>query len=521
MRIKNILRNCAAGFFNQLLKELLRFVVRTVFIYRLSEAFLGANGLFTSVLNMLNIAELGIGGAIAYALYKPLAEQDKEQIKSLMTMYRKAYRIIGLFILAAGLCLIPVLPWIVKQRIAGLNFYVLYLLYLANSVVSYFFFAYKSNLLVADQKNYIVTLFSSAISIFTALAQILFLLVMPAQSAISFYLYTFLSVLSGIVTNLFVARQVDRLYPYIKEKNIAPVPGEVRKKIVQNIQALSISRISRVALDSADSIIISMAFASGLSIIGKYSNYTMIVAAVNSVFSMLSTSITSSLGNLLAKQDIQESKKIFYSMDLLFKWLYGFCFICLWTLLNPFIGGIWITEDWLLSDNVVFLICINFLLNGVIFAPMKYIQAAGLYWQARYRYILSAVLNIGLSILFGVVLGWGLEGIILATTVALVGMTCLDPYVVFKHLFREKVVSYYFSHLCSFLGIVLTGGLTVFICQNVVPAFTLRNFVIRIFICIVVPNALWLLLLWRTKIFKSTVALLRTYVKMIWKIKEK
>lgn len=518
MRIKNILRNCATGFLNQLLKEILRFLVRTVFIYRLSEEFLGANGLFTSVLNVLNIAELGIGGAIAFALYKPLAEQDKEEIKSLMAMYRKAYQIIGLVIFGAGLCLIPILPLIVKQRIEGLNLYILYLLYLVNSVVSYFFFAYKANLLVADQKNYIVTLFSSIVSILTALVQIIVLLIMPAQSAISFYVYTFVSVLGSIVTNLFVSYQVDRIYPYIKEKDIAPVSDEIRKKIFRNIGALSVSRISRVALDSIDSIIISATLVSGLSIIGKYSNYTMIVSVVNSVFGMLSTSITSSLGNFLAKKEIQDSRRLFNSIDLLFKWLYGFCFVCLWTLLNPFIGGVWITEEWLLSDNVVFLICINFLLNGVIFAPMKYIQAAGLYWQARYRYILSAVLNIGLSILFGVVLGWGLEGVILATTIALVGMTCLDPYVVFKHLFRDKVVSYYLSHLCSFFGIVLTGGLTVFICQNVVPAFTLHNFVIRIFICIVVPNALWLLLLWRTKTFQSTVALLRTYVKMILKI---
>lgn len=495
--------------------QLLRFAVRTTFIYHLSEAFLGANGLFSSILNVLSIVELGIGSSISFALYKPLAEQDKEQVKALMALYRKAYRIIGLVIIGGGLCLLPFLPYIIKERVEGLNLYILYLLYLLQSSSSYFFFAYKGTLLTADQKHYKVTLISTLCSVFSAGVQIAILCIPFLSPAMSFYLYTIVGILEGIISNLFVARIVDALYPYIKEKDLVPIQSDVRKKLFQNIGALSISRISRVALDSIDSIIISATLSQGLSLNGKYSNYTLIVSFINSIFTIISSAITASLGNYLVENSTQRGKDLFDSINLIFTWLYGFCFVCLWCLLDPFIGGVWITEEWLLSDQMVFLISLNFLLNGINFAPMKFIQAAGLYWQARARYVISAVLNIFLSILFGVIFEWGLEGVVFATSIALVGMTCLDPYIVFKYLFQKKPYPYYFRYMIFLISIVSTGAVTNTVCNRLVPNYTISGFALRLLICLLLPNILWMAALYRTRLYKSTSSKILDYIHVI------
>ena len=501
----------STGLLQMLLKDGAIFIVQTVFVYRLSKEFLGASGLFSSILNVLNIAELGIGNAISYALYRPLAEGDTEQVKALMAMYRKAYLAIGLFILGIGLCLIPILPYIVKDRIEGLNLNVLYLLYLINSSVSYFFFSYKSTLLIADQKKYVVNLWSTAISLLTSLAQILILLMMPARSANTFYTYTVAGILGVIVTNLFLANKVDSRYPYIKEKKYVSVLPETRKSIFLNIGALSISRISRSALDSADSIIISATLAGGLALIGKYTNYTLIVAFVNSVFTMISASIVPSLGNYIEVEGKEKSLKLYSCMNMIFTWMYGFCFICLWVLIDPFIGGIWINEEWLLPEMVTSLLCINFMINGMDFTPMKFIQAAGLYWQARYRYVISAILNVGLSLLFGVAFRWGLEGVVFATTLAMIGMTCLDPYIVFRKFFGRGCLKIYIQYIAYFFAVFITGILTVSLCRRLTPEYTLANFILRILICIAVPNTIWFILMFRTKVFKETFSLLKKY----------
>lgn len=261
-------------------KDGMKFIVQTVFIYRLSEEFLGASGLFTSVLGILNIAELGIGSAISFALYKPLAENDKDQLKALMALYKKAYLSIGCFILVIGFILLPLLPYIVKDSIEGLNINILYLLYLTNTVCSYLFMSYKSSLLIADQKQYIVQLYYSKISIISGISQILILLIMPAKSAATYYAYTITGIFFVVLQNILISRRTDKVYPYILEKSNIPIKPEVKRKIIQNVKALSIANVSRKALDSIDTIIISASLVNGFAIIGKYSNYTLIVSFV-------------------------------------------------------------------------------------------------------------------------------------------------------------------------------------------------------------------------------------------------
>lgn len=520
MRTKKVLKNLATGFFNRTVVEIIKFVVRTIFIYRLSEAYLGATSLFTNILAVLNIAELGIGGSISVALYKPLAEKDNDQVKALMQLYKKLYRIIGLSILLIGTVLSLFIPYLVKERIEGLNLYVVYFLYLIRTVVSYLFFAYKSTLLTADQKNYTVTLVSTCFNVLIAIGQIIVLYSTVSSQAWTFYCYLVVDIVGNIGMNLFIAQVVDKQYPYLKEKALVPIEAPVRAKIFKNVWALFIARISSTALQSTDAIIVSAALTNGLSINGKYANYTMIIAGVTGVFVMISQAITATVGNYVVKESVQKSEQLFDFISLTFTWAYGFCFICLLCLLNPFIGKIWLSENWMLSNRLVFLLALNFLLNGMGFAPVKFIQAAGLYWNARYRYVVSAVLNIFLSYLFGIVLQWGLEGIVFATTISLIGMTCMDPHVVYKYLFHKRAVSYYVRYIILLFAIVTTGLLTDFVCHQIIGLPAVHTFFLNALICLLLPNSIWLLASFKIPLFRNTGKMLLQYVANVTKKQE-
>lgn len=497
MRAKYILKNTAAGFAQQIINELLRFFVRTVFIYTLSKSYLGISSLFSSILSVLNIAELGIGMAISFALYKPLAIQDIEQIKSLMLLYKKAYRIIGLSVLAVGLVLTPFLPFIIQKPVEYVNIYFIFILYLANAVSSYFFSAYKSAILVADQKKYVTDYIGAAITVAVAVCQIAILFFLQSTPVTAFYVYSATNIVQNILKNVIVAQRVDRMYPYLRDKMVNPLDREIRKGIFQNVRALFVARVSRVALDSIDAIVISAVVVNGIGIVGVYSNYTLIVSGIVTFFTVLSSALTASLGNFLVTEDIERSKKVFNGMNLIYAWMYGFCAICLWVLLNPFIGGVWLNEEWLLSDTAVFLIVVNFLLDGLMAAPIKFIQTAGLYWQARFRYVLSAVINITLSVLFVVAFQWGIEGVLFATTIAKAAMVSVDPYVVFKNLFKSSPLKYYLKFVVTLCFVLLTGALVRYILSLLCTGYSIVSVAVGALLCIAIPNALFFIASYR------------------------
>ena len=237
MRAENSAKNAIVGIGSQGLVLILDFLVRTVFIYTLSEEFLGINGLFTSVLTILSLSELGVGSAIIYALYKPLAEKDEEKIRQLMELFRKAYRIIGCVVLLLGFILIPFLPYLVKAETNIVNLKFVYILFLLESVSSYWFFAYKSSLLNADQKSYVISIIRSIIQLFKAVARIVLLFLLNDFPIISFYVYTIIGLISNILINLFTARKVDKLYPYINIKSKNQLIKAEKKQIFKNASA--------------------------------------------------------------------------------------------------------------------------------------------------------------------------------------------------------------------------------------------------------------------------------------------
>ena len=493
MRSLNFLKNFFLGSLGQVLTALFNFVVRTVFIYTLSEAYLGVNGLLSSVLSVLNLANLGIDAAIIYAMYKPVAEKDIDQTKSLLRFYRKAYRLIGTFILALGFAVLtPLLPYLAKGSTELVDLRIVFWLYLLDTACSYFFFAYLNSLLVADQRNYVASVVNYAVQFFRALTQIIMLLLLRKTPALAFYVHTAVGLAYGIMRNLLVRRRVLQLYPWAKDRDARPLPAEEKRSIFRNVVGMSTNNICRVLNDGIDSTIIS-AFL-GLGATGIFSNYLALKTYLLNFLKIIFHAMTAGVGNLCATETDEKKESFFHALQFSCFWIYGFCAICFWTLLDSFIVGVWLHDTkWLLPRISVFLLSFNFLIEGLAKAVIVYRDANGLYWQTKFRYIFSSVFNAVISIVFVGPLHMGVTGALLGTSASLVIMLSYDPALVYRHVFHKKSAPYYRTYFLELLLVLATGGVVHLICLPF-SAYTAGCFLFRAAVCLTVPNGLWYLL---------------------------
>ena len=291
-RLKMTARNAFWSYFSMFVSFGLQFISRTVFIYCLGEEYLGINGLFSNVLGVLSFAELGIGTAINFCLYKPVAENNIEKIKSYMWYYKWAYRTIAVIITIIGLALIPFLNVLVKDPGNVGNIVIYYLIYLFNTVTTYFV-SYKYSLVNAEQKNYIYTNVNLIISISTIIIQVIALVIWK-----NFLIYLLVAAIFGVFQKIFICIYFNRLYPYLKEKNIEKLTKQEKSILITKIKALVIHKIGDVSVHQTDNIIVS-AFVS-TKMVGLLSNYNLFISTVSSCINVLFNSVTGSLGNLVA-----------------------------------------------------------------------------------------------------------------------------------------------------------------------------------------------------------------------------
>ena len=492
MRTLNSIKNIVTGLSGRCLTMILEFVSRTIFIYILGVEYLGVTGLFTNILSFLNISELGIGTAIVYSLYKPLVQKDIKIIQATMNLLRKAYFYIGFVIALIGLLLIPFLPYIIKSTNDLVNINLIYLLYLFQSVSSYWFFAYKSSILHADQKNYIVNLINYMITTVKVLVQIILLLVFK-----SFILYVLVGVVSDLAKNVFIAKKVDKLYPFLREENQERLLKKDKTPIYKNLFGLSMYKISGTVLNSTDNIIISSFI--NIATVGLYSNYLLITNAIVGMMNLFFSSFTASIGNLNAIESTEKKEAVFRCLNFLDFWLYGFCAICFWILFNPFIT-LWIGPEYVFRDLTVAVIIVNFLTAGLHNSVIIYKDACGLFWEGRYRPLASALLNIIISLVL--VQSLGIVGVLLGTILSRFLTTWwFDPWMVHRYVFNKSVGRYYFRYFRSLAIIVIVAVLIEFVCLPL-SENTWRNLVIKFIVCLIVPNTMFLVLFRKSKEFR-------------------
>ena len=394
-------KNLKFAMAGELLLAVLKCLSRRVFVLLLGREYLGLNGLFADVLSMLSLAELGFSASITYSLYRPVAQGDAETIKSLVRLYRRVYRTVGIAVLTAGLSLTPFLSFFVKEMPEDIPCIpLIYVLNLVNASISYFF-AYKSTLLFVHQKKYVETAIRAAVSLGATAAQTGVLLLTR-----NYIYYLLLAIGATIVQNAAVSLQADRLYPYLREKNVRPLPPEIWGEIRHNVRAMLLHRIGAVAVLNTDNLLISKFV--GVAAAGLYSNYVMIRGFLNIMVGALFDVITPALGNLAATETVEGKQAAFRRLAFFSAWLFGWMSICLFCLYDPFID-LWLGEGYLLPAPAV-LIVANFYVTCMRTPVINTKSVLGLFWEDRHKSIVEAAFSLAVTAAAGA-LTWLLCGL--------------------------------------------------------------------------------------------------------------
>lgn len=489
-RTEHVVKNLKFAAVSELVLAVLKFVSRRVFVLLLGKEYLGVSGLFTDILSMLSLAELGFSVSITYSLYQPVAQGNTTLIKSLMQLYRRVYRSVFVIVLAAGLSLTPFLDFFVKEMPENIpNISLIYVLNVVNASVSYLF-AYKSTLLFVYQKKYIDSLIRTAVSVIAAVAQIGVLLITG-----NYVFYLFIAIGAALTQNVLISVKTDRLYPYLKKTDISPLPVEILHDIRRNVGAMILHRIGAVAIFSTDNILISKFV--GIGTTGLYSNYVMIRGFLNVMVNALFNAITPALGNLNATETEQNRQAAFRRLNFFSAWLFGWMSICLLWLYDPFIR-IWLGGNYLLPRPVVLIIVINFYVNSMRIPVANTKSVMGLFWDERYKSILEPPLNLVVSVLLAQ--RWGIFGILAGTLISTMALPFwVEPLGLYRHGLKQPIGEYFLRYLGHLLLTAAAGGLTGLACSAAGEG--LFGFVLRLLFCILIPNAVYLAVYCRTSEF--------------------
>lgn len=484
-------RNTTVAMLARVIAILLGFCTRVVFTHTLSEEYVGINGLFTDILNVLALSELGIGTAITYALYKPIAEKDIEKQKSLMRLYKQFYRIVALIVLAAGLLVIPFMDLLIKNETQVENLTFLYLLYLANSVVSYLLI-YKRTLIEAHQLSYIGVLYQTFFLIIQNVVQMLVLVTTK-----NFTLFLTILIICTLLNNFCISVKANRMYPFLKEKQVKPLAKEEKQGIYQNIRAMLMHKVGNVVVNNTDNLLLSSLV--GIVSVGMYSNYYLVIGSVRQVLNQAFQGITASVGNLGVEESRERVQRIFEAAFFIGQWMFGFAVICLFELLTPFVE-LSFGSQYIFDMGVTFVLCLNFYFTGMRQATLAFRDSLGLFWYDRYKSLAEALINLVVSIVLG--LEYGVLGIFIGTLCSTV-LTSLwvEPYMLYKHRLKAPVHTYFLNYGKYVAVTGIAWWLTRLLCE-LVTGSALVQCVFRLVICILVPNLLFLLVYARSKEFR-------------------
>lgn len=512
-RSKNAVRNIIFSSIRQMYNQLVPFIMRTVMIYTLGMEYLGLNSLFTSVLSVLNLAELGVGSALVFSMYKPIAEDDEVTICALMKLYRTYYRIIGLVILIIGSVLIPFIPKLIKGTVPdGMNVYILYVMNLAATVISYWLFAYKNCLLSAHQRIDI----SSKISMIITTIQY-FLQIIVLVFAKNYYIYVLVPILFGIIGNVVTSMVVSKHYPkYHPNGNLQK---DKVKEINKKVKDLFTAKLGGIITDSVDTIVISSFL--GLTLLATYQNYFYIMNAVLSMVTIVFSSCTAGIGNSIVVESEEKNFNDLKKFTLIISWILGFCICCLACLYQPFME-LWIGKEGLLDFKFVPCFCAYFYIRQINALLNLYKDAAGLWHQDRFRPLVVSLANLVMNLIM--VQFIGLYGIILSTILSMliIGIPWIlkNLFIVLFHINPKK----YILQLMFYLVISVSSCVICVVISNRYINFNslILTMIIRAIPCALIPNFMFFLICRKSQEFKGSMALVdgltKGKIKMIKKL---
>lgn len=505
-RTKNATRNIIFGVILKIYQIVVPFLIRTAMIYFMGAEYLGLNSLFTSILQVLNLTELGVGSAMVYSMYKPIAEDDTATICVLMKLYRLYYRIIGLVIAVIGGVLTPFIPFLIKSDLpAGINVYILYILNLAATVLSYWLFAYKNALFQAHQRIDITSKILLITNTFQYIVQLIIIVWIK-----NYYLYVITILITQTLTNVITAIMANKKYPDYKPKG--NLEKNLIKDINQRIRDLFTSKLGSVVVNSADTVVIS-AFL-GLTVLAVYQNYYFILTSIIGFVTVIFQSCTAGIGNSVIVESKEKNFNDLKKFTFLIAWIAGVCTCCLLCLFQPFME-IWVGKDLMLGFSAVICFCLYYFIYEINQLLNTYKDAAGIWHEDRWRPLVTAFVNLFMNLIM--VQFWGIYGVLLSTVLSMVivGMPWLF-YNLFTVLFSKDQFPEYFRSLMQYVLVVFFSCITsFFICQLFHTSLWV-TLILRGIICIIVPNLIYFLVYRKKPEFYQSLQLLDNVTKGVF-----
>lgn len=508
MRASNAIKNSVTSFISSITSMLIRFVSQAIFIRILGVEYLGLNGLFSNILTILSFFELGIGSAIVFNLYKPIADNNKEEIKSLMEFYKKSYNKISILILILGLLIIPFLKFLVGEITVEINLYLIYILFLMDTISSYII-AYKRSIIYANQKNYIINIIHIVFLLILNICQILILIFTQ-----NYYLYLIIKILCQLLENIIITMYANKLYPYVKEHKGEKLNKDIENDIFKKIKSLIFHKVGGVIINGTDNIIISTYL--GLGVVGIYSNYYMIINSLDSLFTQIISSTAASVGDLLVTSSKEKIYSVFKKMRFLNFWISTFSSICILIIIQPFIV-VWVGKEYQLNWAILIILVFNYFQKMQRCTYSTFKDAAGIWEEDKFVPLIESALNIVFSIICLKI--FGLSGVFMGTIISSLSLWCYSyPKLVYKKLFNRGYMNYVKETVGYTLLFIIIGYVTYTVSEGFIVDNIWLQLVINVMISLMIPNLILFILFRKTENFKYFKVLL---VKAINKIIKK
>ena len=507
-RVKLAAKNITFGYIGQLATALMSFILRTIFVMRLSDTLLGVNELYANILSLLSMAELGIGTALNFSLYAPVADKNTEKIKSYMQMYRKAYHTIAIVVAVIGLSLTPFLKYLVKNpgSVSAQDLYLYYLIFLFNTVSTYFV-SYKYSLVNAEQKNYIQTNINTLTKVITVFFQIIVLLVIP-----NFYLYLITDAIIQLIQKIFVSRYLNKLYPYLTDRNITPLTNDEHSEVWRKTKALVLHKVGDVARLQTDTLIISSFIE--VSVAGRVGNYILVTNTIANFVNIIFNSVISGFGNLIATESKEKQYKLFCVYRFFASWVYGFSACGFVILLQPLIY-LWLVKrngpEWMLPTIAVYLFITDYYFKGDRIVLSNFKTAAGVFEQDKYLALIQGFVNLVISIVL--VQKIGLAGIYVGTVVSGLIANITKPVIIYKVCFDRRSLMYFKDSLKYLITEVVVIGICYFCSKFVLTTITIPTFIAMGLIITFIFNGIFILIFHKTEEFNYLYSTIKSKIK--------
>ena len=498
-RTRNATRNIAFDGTLEIVNLLFPFVIRSVMLHCLGTEYLGLNGLFRSLLTFLNLAELGVGSAMVFSMYRPIAEDDAPTICTLLRLYRTLYRIIGLVVGAVGLLLVPVLPDLISGDVpAGMNLYVLYLMNLGNTVVTYWLFAYRSSLLQAHQRRDVISKVSLAVRLAEYILKILILVFTR-----NYYFYLAVQLLCQITVNLLTAVCASRMYPrYVPAGKL---PKEKTRDIFRRVRDLFTSKVSATVFDSADTLVVS-AFM-GLAVLAVYQNYYFVITALRMMLMVMLNACMAGVGNKMVMESREANYRDLEKISLLFSWVLGVSSSMLLCTVQPFMN-LWMGEENMLPAGLVLCFTVYYYSMGANKLVNMFKDAAGIWRMDRWRPLTAALVNLGLNL--ATVRWLGLYGVLLSSVFSIVVIQI--PWLfhnLFRAVFPRERMGRYIRLFCGLTAVALASCAVSWYLCRMASLDVWPSLILNAAVSFLVPNVFYFAVYGRNPVFRESLSQLK------------